>query len=86
MGRLPPRTNEVSIGYDNDNRIHWTLRRRIKSVLRSEVSDGYKKNIVTVGYFATEKPEWEMAGRGSQLATSDPAPPRYVLQAKNFPI
>ena len=46
------KTNEVFIGYDSDNHIHWILRRRIKSVLRSKVSDGYKRNIVTVGYFA----------------------------------
>ena len=36
-------TNEISIGYDHDNRIHWILCRRIKSILRSKVSDGYKK-------------------------------------------
>ena len=67
-----------------DNRNHWILRRRTKSVLRSEVSDGYNKeysNRRVLRYI--EKPGWEMAGRGSQLATSAPAPPRYVLQVTN---
>ena len=64
-----------------DNCNHWILRRRIKSVLRSEVSDGYKKeysNRRVLRYI--EKPEWEMAGRGSQLVTSAPDPPCCVLQ------
>ena len=67
-----------------NNRNHWILCRLIKSVLRSKVSDGYKKEYSSCRILPyIEKSEWEMAGRGSQLASSTPAPPRYVLQVMN---
>ena len=63
-------TNEVSIGYDHDNRNHWILRRRIKSVLRSEVSDGYKKeysNRRVLRHKENPNGKWREEGRSLPL-------------------
>ena len=63
-------TNEVSIGYDRDNRIHWILRRRIKSFLRSEVSDGYRKeysNRRVLRHKENPNGKWREEGRSLPL-------------------